>query len=188
MQSEVPAGAPFQPGRSFGYCYKQPTGTPAFSLSHITQWLTTTPNDPAVDTAATKHRRWSNQNSWSKWSTVGLSLSLSLLSLSISLCLYLGLASEGLSVVCHHSFSSSLRAPTSSSLLNTHEISYPHPTPTPLHHAQDPCQSIAAYKFCCQSINLKMAIRAETCSWYLCNKQHISNHQIVVYDSWLIQL
>ena len=41
---------------------------------------------------------------------------------------------------------------------------------------------------CCQSINLKMAIRAETCSWYLCNKQHISNHQIVVFDSWLIQL
>ena len=33
-----------------------------------------------------------------------------------------------------------------------------------------------------------MAIRAETCSWYLCNKQHISNHQIVVFDSWLIQL
>jgi hypothetical protein len=31
-------------------------------------------------------------------------------------------------------------------------------------------------------------IRAETCSWYLCNKQHISNHQIVVFDSWLIQL
>ena len=41
---------------------------------------------------------------------------------------------------------------------------------------------------CCQSLNLKMAIRAETCSWYLCNKQHISNHQIVVFDSWLIQL
>ena len=41
---------------------------------------------------------------------------------------------------------------------------------------------------CCQSINLKMAIRAETCSWYLCNKQHISNHQTVVFDSWLIQL
>ena len=41
---------------------------------------------------------------------------------------------------------------------------------------------------CCQSINLKMAIAAETCSWYLCNKQHISNHQIVVFDSWLIQL
>jgi len=33
-----------------------------------------------------------------------------------------------------------------------------------------------------------MAIRVETCSWYLCNKQHISNHQIVVFDSWLIQL
>jgi len=33
-----------------------------------------------------------------------------------------------------------------------------------------------------------MAIRAETCSWYLCNKQHVSNHQIVVFDSWLIQL
>ena len=30
--------------------------------------------------------------------------------------------------------------------------------------AQDARQSIAAYKFCCQSINLKMAIRAETCS------------------------
>jgi hypothetical protein len=41
---------------------------------------------------------------------------------------------------------------------------------------------------CCQSINLKMAIRAETCSWSLCNTQHISNHQIVVFDSWLIQL
>jgi len=40
---------------------------------------------------------------------------------------------------------------------------------------------------CCQSINLKMAIRAETCSWYLCNKQYISNYQIVVFDSWLIQ-
>ena len=33
-----------------------------------------------------------------------------------------------------------------------------------------------------------MAIRAETRSWYLCNKQHISNHQTVVFDSWLIQL
>ena len=33
-----------------------------------------------------------------------------------------------------------------------------------------------------------MAIRAETYSWYLCNKQHISNHQIVVFDSRLIQL
>jgi len=41
---------------------------------------------------------------------------------------------------------------------------------------------------CCQSINLKMAIRAETCSWYLCNKQHITNNQIVVFDSWLNQL
>ena len=41
---------------------------------------------------------------------------------------------------------------------------------------------------CCQSINLKMAIRAETCSWDLCNKRHISNHQIAVFDSWLIQL
>ena len=40
----------------------------------------------------------------------------------------------------------------------------------------------------CQSINLKMAIRAETCSSYLCNKQHISNHQIVVFDSCLIEL
>ena len=39
-----------------------------------------------------------------------------------------------------------------------------------------------------QSINLKMAIRAETCSWYLCNKQHISNHHIAVLNSWLIQL
>ena len=37
-------------------------------------------------------------------------------------------------------------------------------------------------------INLKMAIRAETFIWYLCNKQHISNRQIVVFDSWLIQL
>ena len=58
----------------------------------------------------------------------------------------------------------STHAPTSPSLLNTHEISYPHPTPTPLHHTQDACQSINAYKFCCQSVNLKMAIRAETCS------------------------
>ena len=33
-----------------------------------------------------------------------------------------------------------------------------------------------------------MAIRAKTCSWYLSNKRHISNHQIVVFDSWLIQL
>jgi hypothetical protein len=82
----------------------------------------------------------------------------------------------------------STHAPTSPSLLNTHEISYPHPTPTPLHHTQYACQSIAAYKFCCQSVNLKMAIRAETCNWYLCNKQHISNHQVVVFDSWLIQL
>jgi len=24
--------------------------------------------------------------------------------------------------------------------------------------------------------------------WYQCNKQHVSNHQIVVFDSWLIQL
>ena len=55
--------------------------------------------------------------------------------------------------------------PTSPSLLNTHDISYPHPTPTPLHHTQDACQSIAAYKFCCQSVNLKMAIRAETCKY-----------------------
>jgi hypothetical protein len=40
-------------------------------------------------------------------------------------------------------------APTSPSLLNTHEISYLHPTPTPtpLHHTQDACQNIAAYKF-----------------------------------------
>jgi len=82
----------------------------------------------------------------------------------------------------------STHASTSPSLLNTDEISYPHPTPTPLHHTQDARQSIAAYKFCCQSINLKMAVRAETCSRYLCNKQHISNHQIVVFDSWLIQL
>ena len=82
----------------------------------------------------------------------------------------------------------STHAPTSPSLVNTHEISYPHSTPTPLHHTQDARQSVAAYKFCCQSVNLKMAIRAETCSWYLCNKQHISNHQIVVFDSWLIQL
>ena len=58
----------------------------------------------------------------------------------------------------------------------------------PLHHTQDARQSIAAYKFCCQSNNLKMAIRAEAYSWYLCNKQHISNHQIAVFDSWLIQL
>ena len=41
---------------------------------------------------------------------------------------------------------------------------------------------------CCQSINLKMAIRAETRSWYLCNKQHTSNHQVFVFYSWLIQL
>ena len=41
----------------------------------------------------------------------------------------------------------STHAPTSPSLLNTHEISYPHPTPTPIHHTQDACQSIAAYKF-----------------------------------------
>ena len=38
-------------------------------------------------------------------------------------------------------------APTSPSQLNTHEISYPHPTTTTLHHTQDACQSIAAYKF-----------------------------------------
>jgi len=82
----------------------------------------------------------------------------------------------------------STHAPTSPSLLNIHEISYPNSTPAPLHHTQDACQRIAAYKFCCQSINLMMAIRAETYSWYLCNKQHISNHQIVVFDSWLIQL
>ena len=55
-----------------------------------------------------------------------------------------------------------IHAPTSPSLLNTHEISYPHPTPTPLHHTQDACQSTAAYKFCCQSINLKMVIRTKT--------------------------
>ena len=41
----------------------------------------------------------------------------------------------------------STNAPTSPSILNTHKISYPHPTPTPLHHTQDACQSIAAYKF-----------------------------------------
>ena len=41
----------------------------------------------------------------------------------------------------------STHAPTSPSLLNTHEISYPHPTPTPLHHTQHACQSIASYKF-----------------------------------------
>ena len=41
----------------------------------------------------------------------------------------------------------STHAPTLPSLLNTHEISYPHPTPTPLHHTQDARQSIAAYKF-----------------------------------------
>ena len=41
----------------------------------------------------------------------------------------------------------STNAPTSPSILNTHKISYPHPTPTPLHHIQDACQSIAAYKF-----------------------------------------
>jgi hypothetical protein len=84
----------------------------------------------------------------------------------------------------HHS----THALTSLSLHYTHEISYPHPTPTPLHHTQDACQSISAYKFCCQSINLKMVIRTETCSRYLCNKQHISNHQTVVFDSWLIRL
>ena len=55
------------------------------------------------------------------------------------------------------------------------------------------CASLGRPKYsclqvCCQSINLKMVIRAETCSWYLCNKQHISNYQIVVFDSWLIQL
>ena len=41
----------------------------------------------------------------------------------------------------------STHAPTSPSLLNTHEISYPQPTPTLLHHTQDARQSIAAYKF-----------------------------------------
>ena len=49
-------------------------------------------------------------------------------------------------------------------------------------------QKYSCLQVCCQSVNLKMAIRAETCSWYLCNKQHISNYQIVVFDSWLIQL
>jgi hypothetical protein len=41
----------------------------------------------------------------------------------------------------------STHAPTLPSLLNTHEMSYPHPTPTSLHHTQDACQSVAAYKF-----------------------------------------
>ena len=82
----------------------------------------------------------------------------------------------------------STHAPTSPSLLNTHEISYPHPNPTPLHHTKRRMPKYSCLQVCCQSINLKMAIRAETCSWYLCNEQHISNHQIVVFDSWLIQL
>ena len=106
-------------------------------------------------------------------------------------CLYNTVAQKNVYTLWHEKYAdrhNSTLAPASPSLLNTHEISYPHPTPTPLHHTQDAFQSIAAYKFCCQSINLKMAIRAETCSWYLCNKQHISNHQIVVFGSWLIQL
>ena len=49
----------------------------------------------------------------------------------------------GLSLDRHNS----THAPTSPSLLNSHEISYSHPTPTPLHHTQDACQSIASYKF-----------------------------------------
>ena len=76
----------------------------------------------------------------------------------------------------------STHAPTSPSLLNTHEISYP-PPPYTRRMPKYSCLQV-----CCQSINLKMAIKAETCSWYLCNKQHMSNHQIVVFDSWLIQL
>jgi hypothetical protein len=78
-----------------------------------------------------------------------------------------------------HAPHNSTHAPTSPSLLNTHEISYPHPTPTPLHHTQNACPC-SCLQVCCQSINLKMAIRAETCSWYLCNKQHISNHRQLI--------
>jgi hypothetical protein len=58
------------------------------------------------------------------------------------------------------------------------------PNPPPPYTRRMPKYS--CFQFCCQSINLKMAMRAETCSWYLCNKQHISNHQIVVFNSWLI--
>ena len=41
----------------------------------------------------------------------------------------------------------STHAPKSPTLLNIHEISYTHPTPTSLHHKQTTCQSIASYKF-----------------------------------------
>ena len=46
-----------------------------------------------------------------------------------------------------HAPHNSTHAPTSPSLLNTHQIPYPHPTPTPLHHTQKAYQSVAAYKF-----------------------------------------
>ena len=64
-------------------------------------------------------------------------------------------------------------APTSSSLLNTHEISYPHPTPNPTPPYTRRTPKYSCLQVCCQSINLKMAIRAKTCSWYPRNKQHI---------------
>ena len=60
-----------------------------------------------------------------------------------SINLKMAIRAETCSVGRHNS----THAPTSPSLLNTHEISHPHPTPTRLHHTQDACQSIAAYKF-----------------------------------------
>ena len=55
-------------------------------------------------------------------------------------------------------------APTSPSLLNTHEISYPHPTPNPPPAYTKRMPKYSCLQVYCQSINLKMAIRAETCS------------------------
>ena len=55
------------------------------------------------------------------------------------------------------------------------------PNPPPPYTRRMPKYS--CLQVCCQSIKLKMAIRAETCSRYLRNKQYISNHQIVVFDS-----
>ena len=71
---------------------------------------------------------------------------------------------------------------------STHTRSRTPSNPNPLPPYTRHTPKYSCLQVCCQSINLKMAIRAETCSLYLCNKQHICNHQIVVFDIWLIQL
>ena len=57
----------------------------------------------------------------------------------------------------------STHAPTSPSLLNTHKISYPHPTPTPFHHTQDACQST-------RSVNKVMRLPAYRMIWQYCGR------------------